>query len=274
MPREHPSMRGMRTCPTCLAAVGPGFAYKSHVRECTLLAGDGAPPPQDGRDADGRYPPYLSDEGGGMEDDGGDDGANDVDNDTDDDDVANGPGVSAGDGDIRSSPLFNHLQNQEHRHLDRYLSWGARPLSPKDEEVLRFLAVVDGGGGMSRASGDRVLQYARSMGGRALHLPKRVSTCWDRLERVVNPPIVIANYLPSFMQIPIANFYCNFPVYSISNHNCKFVLQFGFIHNCIFTLQYALQITFLFLANNNCNMHSKFPVCSIANNNCKFVLQL
>jgi hypothetical protein len=51
-------------------------------------------------------------------------------------------------------------------------------------------------------------------------------------------------------------------------------LQFGFIHNFIFTLQYALQITFLFFANNNCNMHSKFPVCSIANNNCKFVLQL
>jgi hypothetical protein len=267
MPREHPSMRGMRTCPTCLAAVGTGFAYKSHMRECTQLGGDGAPPPQDGRDADGRYPPYLSDEGG-------DDGANDVDNDTDGDDVANGPGVSAGDGDIRSCPLFNHLQNQEHRHLDRYLSWGARPLSQKDEEVLRFLAVVDGGGGMSRASGDRVLQYARSMGGRALHLPKRVLTCWDRLERVVNPPIVIANYLPSFMQIPIANFYCNFPVYSMSNHNCKFVLQFGFIHNFIFTLQYALQITFLFFANNNCNMHSKFPVCSIANNNCKFVLQL
>jgi hypothetical protein len=51
-------------------------------------------------------------------------------------------------------------------------------LSAKDKEILDFLAVVDGAGGMSTAAASRVLKCVRARGNEAQNLPKSMTTCW------------------------------------------------------------------------------------------------
>jgi hypothetical protein len=86
--------------------------------------------------------------------------------------------------------LMVHLMNPEHRCLLRYWGWGASPLSTKDREILDFLAVVDGAGGMSTAAAARVLKYVRARGNASVTLPKSITTCWKYVDRVLPSPLL------------------------------------------------------------------------------------
>ena len=70
------------------------------------------------------------------------------------------------------------------KQLLRYAEWGALKLSPTDEEVFRFLRSVEIGGEASDAASRASLDYAHSLGGRGLLLPKTVRTCWDKVRKV------------------------------------------------------------------------------------------
>ena len=83
-----------------------------------------------------------------------------------------------------SDALTRHFDNPEHDGLLRYWGWGAKPLTSRDRQILDFLAVVDGAGGMSTAAGNRVLKYVRGGGSKSKKLPKSIKTCWNHVNRV------------------------------------------------------------------------------------------
>jgi hypothetical protein len=70
------------------------------------------------------------------------------------------------------------------KQLVRYAEWGELELTPNDEEIFRFLRSVEIGGGASDAASRASLDYAHSLGGRGLLLPKTVRTCWDKVAKV------------------------------------------------------------------------------------------
>jgi hypothetical protein len=65
-----------------------------------------------------------------------------------------------------------------------YASWGPRTLTAAEVETFRFLAVTDAGDGSSRRVSTGMLEYARSLGGRACLLPKSMDTAWSMLTKV------------------------------------------------------------------------------------------
>ncbi len=66
----------------------------------------------------------------------------------------------------------------------QYMGWGRVVMSVRQQEILRFLRSVECGGGASRAATLSTLLYAKSLGGRADHLPRTVETCWSELKKV------------------------------------------------------------------------------------------
>ena len=67
-------------------------------------------------------------------------------------------------------------------------SWGPRILTAAEVETFRFLAVTDAGDGTSRRVSTGMLEYARSLGGRACLLPKTMDTSWAMLTKVRHVP--------------------------------------------------------------------------------------
>lgn len=65
-----------------------------------------------------------------------------------------------------------------------YANWGKLELTPKELEICRFLRSVEIGGGASDAASRASLEYARSLGGRGLLLPKTVRHCWTTIDKV------------------------------------------------------------------------------------------
>jgi hypothetical protein len=101
-------------------------------------------------------------------------------------------------GDVEQHPGNEHVVKTIAEHLERlgsdgtldtkqllrYAEWGQLQLSPTDEEVFRFLRSVEIGGGASDAASRASLDYAQSLGGRGLLLPKTVRTCWKQVQKV------------------------------------------------------------------------------------------
>jgi hypothetical protein len=154
-------------CPDCFGEFKTGFSLTWHKRQCTARTGMPAPK----RMRATRIPLSAC-----YDDDDG------VTHDTFKE-PENGA-VSEGDWCSDTGALMVHLMNPEHRCLLRYWGWGAAPLTTKDREILDFLAVVDGAGGMSTAAAARVLKYVRARGNASVHLPKSMTTCWKHVDRV------------------------------------------------------------------------------------------
>jgi len=153
------------TCPGCFGEFTTGYALAWHKKQCT--AGTSMPAPKRMRTMTTPLSAYYDD-----------DTAHDTFEEPE-------PGaVSEGDWCSDTGALMVHLMNPEHRCLLRYWGWGASPLSAKDREILDFLAVVDGAGGMSQAAAARVLKYVRARGNESVNLPKSITTCWKYVDRV------------------------------------------------------------------------------------------
>ena len=155
------------TCPDCLGEYQTGFALAWHKRQCP--ARTGMPAPIRTRTTTTPLSAYYDDDDG-------------VTHDTFEEPEIGA--VSEDDGCSDTGDLMVHLMNPEHRCLLRYWGWGASPLSTKDREILDFLAVVDGAGGMSTAAAARVLKYVRARGNASVNLPKSITTCWKYVDRV------------------------------------------------------------------------------------------
>ena len=65
-----------------------------------------------------------------------------------------------------------------------YANWGKLELTPKELEICRFLRSMEIGGGASDVASRASLEYARSLGGRGLLLPKTVRHCWTTIDKV------------------------------------------------------------------------------------------
>ena len=161
--------QALQTCQVCGKQTTFGFAHKYHV--CT--------PPPPPRRAQVNTVAFANDD----DDNNGNALADDIPNEDEEFVEADVPTILGGDF-VEGTPLFQYLQNPEHQAICRYLNWGQKKLSSSDLEILRFLAVVDGAGGMSHSSANRVLRYVRGQGGRSKCLPKLVATCWAHLDRV------------------------------------------------------------------------------------------
>jgi len=177
--------QALQTCQVCGKQTTYGFAHRYHV--CT-------PPPPPRRAVVNAVEEHALEEeviDNALQDDDADDEH------VEEDDVFTVLGGEF----VEGTPLFTYLQNPEHEGICRYLNWGKKQLPSTDLEILRFLAVVDGAGGMSHSSANRVLRYVRGQGGRSARLPKLVATCWASLERVNRqyiynlPPTFILKYL-------------------------------------------------------------------------------
>ena len=165
------------TCPVCYGEFPNGFAMIWHKKKCTSRnarkAADGV------REVSAPLSANDNDDGGGScdlsswEHSGDEDG-----------------GLN-----VETGAIMKHLMNPEHRSLLRYWGWGASSLSAKDKEILDFLAVVDGAGGMSMAAASRVLKYVRARGNASLDLPKSMTTCWKHLDRVLPLPFLAPHKL-------------------------------------------------------------------------------
>ena len=83
-----------------------------------------------------------------------------------------------------SCPLTKYLMKPEHCPSTEYLSWKTEDLTDRNKKILEFVALVDGGNGMSSAAASRILTYVRRQGGDARALPKSLSTCWMHVEQV------------------------------------------------------------------------------------------
>ena len=199
------------TCPGCLGEYKIGFALAWHKKQCPALTG--MPAPKRMRTTTTPLSAYYDDDDG-------------VTHDTFEEPEEIGA-VSEDDGCSDTGDLMVHLMNPEHRCLLRYWGWGASPLSTKDREILDFLAVVDGAGGMSTAAAARVLKYVRARGNATVNLPKSITTCWKYVDRV-------------------------WPSLLLSCINCIFKLQFH--------LKFAFYFVFFKLQyKNNINCNFKLP---------------
>ncbi len=65
-------------------------------------------------------------------------------------------------------------------------------LNLKDRELIKFLALVERGEGMSTAKAEDILSYIKTFSDeRAKLLPKKMKTCWLRVDKV---PFHCCNY--------------------------------------------------------------------------------
>jgi hypothetical protein len=66
------------------------------------------------------------------------------------------------------------------KRILKYLSWVRQPpLTPIQEEAIRFLRCASFGHGSSKAHANEWLGYQRAFGGRAALLPKCIDTVWS-----------------------------------------------------------------------------------------------
>ena len=153
MPRN-----GLLQCKTCRKHIRQGWAFLNHAKVCHA------------------YQTYVE-QHAGYEDVVVD---MDVDGGVDHEPVAQ----------VAKEAVAEHLERLssagtlDTKQLLRYAEWGELELSPTEEEVFRFLRSVEMGGGGSDAASRASLDYARSLGGRGLLLPKTVRTCWDKVQKV------------------------------------------------------------------------------------------
>ena len=164
------------TCPVCFGEFAPGYAWYWHKKKCRGI--QAKRPIQAHTEVRVLSDPHIED----------DDGECAYDSPHAEDNT-----VSEGALRVDTGRLMAHLMNPEHGSLLRYWDWGAGPLSPKDRDILDFLAVVDGAGGMSTAAASRVLKYVRANGDACKrNLPKSIMTCWKYVERVrsLSAPLV------------------------------------------------------------------------------------
>jgi hypothetical protein len=151
-------------CLTCGKKTKQGFASLNHARVCAGVQH------------------YLAQDNRALFDDGGREALWQ--------DEEEDPGLEGGilDGTAKSiEEHFDYLDQQgtlDVSQVLRYLGWGRLVVSAKEKEVFLFLRSVEMGGGASDASVRASLDYVRSLGGRGIHLPKTVRTCWKRLEKV------------------------------------------------------------------------------------------
>jgi hypothetical protein len=163
MPRN-----GLLKCRTCQKPIRQGFAYLNHAKVCHVFRS--YMEEHAAMDA-----VVAMDEDVVVAMDGGD-----MDMDAVGDMVA----------EPCSGTIAEHLERLssastlDTKQLLRYAEWGELELSPTDEEVLRFLRSVEIGGGASDAASRASLDYAHSLGGRGLLLPKTVRTCWNKVKQV------------------------------------------------------------------------------------------
>jgi hypothetical protein len=62
------------------------------------------------------------------------------------------------------------------------MAWRKRELTEQEKEVLHFLRCVSFGNGLSHAHTKELLQYVRTLGGKASVLPKSVVTLWKVMQ--------------------------------------------------------------------------------------------
>jgi hypothetical protein len=159
MPRN-----GLLKCRTCQKHIRQGFAYLNHAKVCHV------------------YRTYMEEHAGYEDVVVAMDAVGDM-------DMVDGE-VHEPVAEPREGTIAEHLERLgsagtlDTKQLLRYAEWGELELSPTDEEVFRFLRSVEIGGGASDAASRASLDYAHSLGGRGLLLPKTVRTCWDKVRKV------------------------------------------------------------------------------------------
>ena len=161
----EPLARGRARCPHCDGQFWPGFGFNSHKARCAerklILAGES-----------------------GVDDTGGD-----GDTHCDGGSATTATPTAMND---ESRPQCAVAELEQHMAAAQgapgcalaHSSWGACELTAAEVETFRFLAVSDAGDGTSRRVATGMLQYARSLGGRASMLPKSMDKAWGMLTKV------------------------------------------------------------------------------------------
>ena len=161
----EPLARGRARCPHCDGQFWPGFGFNSHKARCAerklILAGES----------------------------GGDDTGGDGDTHCDGGSATTATPTAMND---ESRPQCAVAELERHMAAAQGApgcalacsSWGACELTAAEVETFRFLAVSDAGDGTSRRVATGMLQYARSLGGRASMLPKSMDKAWGMLTKV------------------------------------------------------------------------------------------
>jgi hypothetical protein len=68
--------------------------------------------------------------------------------------------------------------------VNQYAACGPREVTINVSEACRFLRCTEVGSGTSRRHAQAFLDYTKSVGGSADHLPKTVEACWNLVEKV------------------------------------------------------------------------------------------
>ena len=66
-------------------------------------------------------------------------------------------------------------------HIMKYMDWGPKPISKKEEDVAEFLSTVTSGVGMSKAKIEKLLRLWNKRKGED-SLPLKEETCWEVIE--------------------------------------------------------------------------------------------
>ena len=164
-----PLLRFHSRCPTCGVGYHIGYSCSNHVKWC---ARNKEPPAAGGpcHSAEGDYEHEQNDPACSVE--SADEGAIAV--------ATDGREVCGPDEEI----VRFFADDVERPGLLQCAHWGAKELSPQQQETFRFLQVVDAGDGTSGRVAQGMLNYARRLGGDGLLLPRSIKRCWQILDQV------------------------------------------------------------------------------------------